>query len=194
MRYPRTSNGFRGRSGARPKPSTGTTSGFGRRSPRPLRWPCSGSASATRSRRRNLITWSTKHHWAPARGLNRKSGDLAMTTEFIYEKSPYPSCHASTIVEAEPGRFLAAWFGGSREGADDVAIWLSRYDGRWSEPEKVASEPGKPCWNPVLFRERKTGEIQLYYKAGPSPDTWSGFVRTSADRGATFGEPRILPA
>ncbi|HVC96489.1 MAG TPA: sialidase family protein [Pirellulales bacterium] len=117
-----------------------------------------------------------------------------MTAEFIYEKAPFPSCHASTIVEAEPGRFLAAWFGGSREGADDVAIWLSRYDGRWSEPEKIADEPGKPCWNPVLFRRRKSGEIQLYYKAGPSPDTWSGFVRTSADGGHTFGVSRILPA
>jgi len=117
-----------------------------------------------------------------------------MTAEFIYEKAPFPSCHASTIVEAEPGRFLAAWFGGSREGADDVAIWLSRYDGRWTVPEKIADEPGKPCWNPVLFRQRKSGEIQLYFKAGPSPDTWSGFVRTSADGGWTFGETRILPA
>ena len=117
-----------------------------------------------------------------------------MAAEFIYERAPYPSCHASTIVESQPGKFLAAWFGGSREGADDVAIWLSRYDGRWSEPEKVADERGKPCWNPVLFRERKSGEIQLYYKAGPSPQTWSGFCRTSADGGKTFGEPRILPA
>lgn len=117
-----------------------------------------------------------------------------MAAEFIYERAPYPSCHASTIVESQPGKFLAAWFGGSREGADDVAIWLARYDGRWSEPEKIAEERGKPCWNPVLFRERKSGEIQLYYKAGPSPQTWSGFCRTSADDGKTFGEPRILPA
>jgi predicted neuraminidase len=117
-----------------------------------------------------------------------------MTAQFIYDKAPFPSCHASTIVEAEPGRFLAAWFGGAREGADDVAIWLARFDGRWSQPEKVADEPGKPCWNPVLFRERATGEIQLYYKAGPNPDTWSGFLRTSTDRGRTFGESHILPA
>jgi predicted neuraminidase len=117
-----------------------------------------------------------------------------MTSQFIFERASFPSCHASTIVEAEPGRFLAAWFGGAREGADDVAIWLSRFDGRWSEPEKTADEPGMPCWNPVLFRERSTAEVQLYYKAGPSPDSWSGFVRTSADAGRTFGEPRILPA
>lgn len=117
-----------------------------------------------------------------------------MTAEFIYERAPFPSCHASTIVEAEPGKFLAAWFGGSREGADDVAIWLARHDGRWSAPEKVAEERGRPCWNPVLFRERGSGEIQLYYKAGPSPSTWSGFYKGSTDGGKTFGESRILPA
>ena len=104
-----------------------------------------------------------------------------MTAQFIYDKAPFPSCHASTIVEAEAGRFLAAWFGGAREGADDVAIWLARFDGRWSHPEKVANEPGKPCWNPVLFRERATSEIQLYYKAGPSPDTTPTPARPQAD-------------
>src|SRR6185312_6075127 len=117
-----------------------------------------------------------------------------MAAEFIYEQAPFPSCHASTIVETQPGRFLAAWFGGSREGADDVAIWLARYDGGWSPPEKIAEERGRPCWNPVLFRERTRGDVQLYYKAGPSPSTWSGFCRGSQDGGKTFGETRMLPA
>lgn len=117
-----------------------------------------------------------------------------MSAEFIYEKAPFPSCHASTLLEPEPGKLLAAWFGGSDEGEKDVAIWLARFDGKWSEPEKVASAMLQPCWNPVLFRERKSGEVQLYYKAGPSPTQWSGFVRKSSDGGKTFGESHILPA
>ncbi len=117
-----------------------------------------------------------------------------MTSQFIFETAPFKSCHASTIVETEPGKFLAAWFGGTREGAGDVAIWLSRMESRWSAPVKIAEADGAPCWNPVLFRERKTGEVQLYYKAGPSPREWSGFVRRSRDGGATFGESFILPA
>lgn len=117
-----------------------------------------------------------------------------MLASFIFDKAPFASCHAATIVESQPGHFLAAWFGGTREGDNDVCIWLSRFDGRWSDPEKIAEERGRPCWNPVLFRERKSNEIQLYYKAGPSPDTWSGFYRRSRDGGATFGDSYILPA
>src|SRR5688572_2054180 len=61
--------------------------------------------------------------------------------EFIYEKAPYPSCHASTIVEIAPGELLAAWFGGTGEGKPDVAIWgARRKDGKWSEPVELARE------------------------------------------------------
>ncbi len=113
---------------------------------------------------------------------------------FIFEKAPFSSCHASTLVEHEPGRLLAAWFGGTAEGAKDVQIWSSRYDGkRWSEPVVLGTEPGQPCFNPVLFKTAK-GLLYLWYKAGPKPDNWTGFVRTSADTGKTWSKPQMLPA
>jgi predicted neuraminidase len=89
---------------------------------------------------------------------------------------------------------LAAWFGGTQEKAPDVAIWSSRFDGKiWSPIAKVAEEPGIPCWNPVLWRERD-GAVILFYKAGPSPETWSGFLRRSRDGGRTWFPPELLPA
>jgi predicted neuraminidase len=113
---------------------------------------------------------------------------------FIFEKAPFPSCHASTLVEAAPGRLLAAWFGGKAEGANDVKIWQSAFDGKaWSAPVAVAQERGFPTWNPVLFKS-STGTLFLFYKAGRSPMTWSGFVKRSTDGGKTWGKEEILPA
>jgi predicted neuraminidase len=117
-----------------------------------------------------------------------------MTAEFIFEQAEFASCHASTIVEVEPGKLLAAWFGGTKEGDKDVRIWWSRHEGAgWSKPQVAAEEAGQPCWNPVLFKS-KAGTLFLFYKAGPSPMSWSGFVRRSADNGLTWSQPEILPA
>lgn len=112
----------------------------------------------------------------------------------IFDKAEFPSCHASTIVEAAPGKFLAAWFGGSSEGRNDVRIWLARGDGEtWSAPEMIAREMGVPCWNPVLFRSQ-AGTLFLWYRAGPNPMSWTTFLRRSTDQGQTWSEPQQYPA
>jgi predicted neuraminidase len=112
----------------------------------------------------------------------------------IFDKAPFPSCHASTVVETAPGKLLAAWFGGKGEGARDVKIWQAAFDGKaWSAPVMVAEERGYPTWNPVLCKSGK-GTLFLFYKAGPTPMTWSGFVKRSADGGKTWGRAEILPA
>jgi predicted neuraminidase len=119
--------------------------------------------------------------------------------EFIFEKAPFASCHASTIAEASDG-LAAAWFGGSAEGKPDVGIWLARRSGAgtaWTEPAQVAAPVQEgaqafPCWNPVLFQP-KNGPLLLFYKVGPSPKSWWGVLRTSEDGGRKWSEPRRLP-
>ena len=43
-----------------------------------------------------------------------------LVDEFIYDKAPYPSCHAVTIVEATNGDLVSSWFGGTHERHPDV--------------------------------------------------------------------------
>ncbi len=120
-----------------------------------------------------------------------------LKAEFIYESAPFPSCHASTIVETKSGLF-AAWFGGSDEGEPDVTIWTARHNGRnWSAQMEAATGvqvDGKrfPCWNPVLF-QAPNGPLLLFYKVGPNPSTWWGMLMKSDDEGKTWSRPERLP-
>jgi len=120
-----------------------------------------------------------------------------ISSEFIYEEAPFPSCHASTIVETDNG-LLAAWFGGTREKNPDVCIYTSvSKDGKWGDPSLTADgiindTLRYPCWNPVLFR-RHDGDILLFYKVGPSPQEWWGMYKISKDGGKTWSEGEEIP-
>lgn len=122
------------------------------------------------------------------------NGPRKMQHEFIYDQATFPSCHAASIADCGAAGLACAWFGGTEEGAKDVAIWLShRTGGKWSPPRKIAEAPGEPCWNPVLHQSRK-GPLLLFYKAGPSPQTWTGFLQRSDDGGRVWSAPEQLPA
>ena len=90
----------------------------------------------------------------------------SIKSEPLFEKAPFPECHASTIVETSKG-LVAAWFGGTEEKHRDVGIWVSRQvEGQWSPPVEVATgaelaDQDYPCWNPVLFQPR-TGPLLLF--------------------------------
>ncbi len=114
--------------------------------------------------------------------------------EFIYPlKSVTPSCHASTVLPLSDGTVVAAWFGGTKEGEDDVKIWVSTRDNeKWSQPYSVAvdDEP-LPHWNPVLFL-RENGEIILYFKYGKPIPQWVTYYCISKDNGKSFSKPEVL--
>lgn len=120
-----------------------------------------------------------------------------VTDEFIYEQAPYKECHAATIAQTPKG-LVAAWFGGTKERNPDVCIWVSRrVNGKWTEGQNVANGIQNdtlryPTWNPVLY-QIPDGELMLFYKIGPSPSTWKGYLKTSKDGGITWSAQKALP-
>jgi len=138
----------------------------------------------------------------PAFGLDLQKQPGYLKGEFIYEQAPFPSCHASTIVETPDG-LVCAWFGGEFEKHPGVGIWVSRFEkNAWSAPVEVANgiqylkadgtNHRHPTWNPVLFQPNG-GPLLLFYKAGPDPDYWWGMLTESVDGGKTWSEPKRLP-
>ncbi|MEA5404857.1 sialidase family protein [Arcicella sp. DC2W] len=124
-----------------------------------------------------------------------KSGLLL--DEFVVENPPFPESHAATIAETPKG-LVSAWFGGTKERNPDVCIWVSRNEnGKWQAPQNVANGIVNDtlryaCWNPVLF-QIPNGDLMLFYKIGPSPAKWKGWLKTSSDNGLTWSEAKALP-
>ena len=118
-----------------------------------------------------------------------------LTHEAIFpvSKRPTNNCHASTVLTCNGG-LLAAWFGGTKEGNNDVGILYSRrINGAWESPRMLPKTKDEPHWNPVLFR-MPNGLIYLFYKIGLTIPKWQTFYRVSTDEGATFGEEMELVA
>jgi alpha-L-rhamnosidase len=122
-----------------------------------------------------------------------------LCSEFIYDTAAFPECHAATIAETPKG-LITAFFGGTRERDPDVCIYISRKDQgstHWSKPENIANgiqhdAVRYPCWNPVLY-QIPAGDLLLFYKVGPSPATWKGWLIRSKDGGTTWSKPEPLP-
>ncbi len=135
-----------------------------------------------------------------------------ISNEFLYEKTDFPSCHASTIAELNNGDLLVAYFGGAHEGNPDVCIYTQRkrllkrdtkhgnvYEDGWSSPVKVADgilndSVRKACYNPVLF-QIPGGDLLLHYKIGKDVRDWTGYQMRSHDNGHTWSSQRdSIPA
>lgn len=141
-----------------------------------------------------LLTFSG---FATAQTTMSSSHDAIVRAEFIFENAPFLSAHASTIVQTKRG-LVAAWFGGTHEGADDVGIWSSRFEnGKWTTPVEIANgiqADGKrfASWNPVLF-ELNDDSLVLFFKVGIGPQRWWGMMQASSDGGRTWSTPTRLP-
>lgn len=68
---------------------------------------------------------------------NRLLSDRQAEILTVSTSCPAPSVHSASAVELPDGRIRAFWFGGSREGAADVAIWSAEFAGGAWQPARV---------------------------------------------------------
>lgn len=129
----------------------------------------------------------------PAEADSFMKTDSLPIKSFIFKNSiGFKQCHASTVLYIGQGDFLTAWFGGTKEGTDDVSIWISRGNANgWSKPFEVAKIDNEPHWNPVLFR-MPNGKIYLFFKVGKEISHWKTWYKVSDDNGWSWSNPLEL--
>jgi predicted neuraminidase len=117
------------------------------------------------------------------------------------------SVHSATAAEIPDGRLRAFWYGGSREGAPDVALYTSVYSPKeetWSPERAVMTREVaqrhlrrtvRKLGNPVAVRDQ-SGRLCLFF-VSVSVGGWAGSainLMVSEDEGETWGPPRRLVA
>lgn len=101
-----------------------------------------------------------------------------------------PANHASTLTQTPNGDLLACWFGGTREGMPDAAVWCARKQvgaEAWQKAYKLIDDPKYAEGNALLFTDSKK-IVRLFFvrKFAERWDAWENskiFVQTSKDNG-----------
>jgi predicted neuraminidase len=133
-------------------------------------------------------------------------GKPFMVEEFINPDSGKGMVHVGSICELPDKSLIAAWYGGTREGAKDVDIFLARRDPghltRWSKPKRVVDRISasrelyryiKKVGNPIIFAGSGSHLYLVYVTI--SAGGWSGSslnIKASSDAGATWNNSRRL--
>lgn len=132
------------------------------------------------------------------------SADAFYSEQYVQSVEGVPEVHAGTLTVLPNGKLMSAWFGGSREGAQDVCIFSSVQEpgSGWSEPKVIASREQttndldlyiRKLGNPILKTDSR-GRVWLYYVT-VSFGGWSASsitCRYSDDNGETWSAARKL--
>jgi predicted neuraminidase len=124
-----------------------------------------------------------------------------LSSGFIYETAPFPSCQAYTLLETSDG-VLTAWIGGTYERHPDVSIYTShRKNGGWITPalaaDGIENEVFRnPTWNPVLHRQNdeKNGRNKLVLLGSNEGISWEELLVLDNGEKGEFSYPAIIQA
>jgi predicted neuraminidase len=141
--------------------------------------------------------------WVPPRAPSQAPSPKPLFRSELLPNGSAPSVHAATAVELADGTLRAFWYGGSREGASDVAIYTATYAaGAWSpetalvrreEAQRSLQRSLRKLGNPVAGRDPH-GRVWLFY-VSVSVGGWAGSAinaMVSDDEGRTWSVPRRL--
>ncbi|OPL11430.1 MAG: hypothetical protein AVO38_04550 [delta proteobacterium ML8_D] len=108
-----------------------------------------------------------------------------MTQEFISRDYGAGTVHVASICEMADGRLAASWYGGTKEGARDTAIYLAVRNpgipGSWSAPWEVVNRDSasrelrryvKKLGNPLIFTDSQNRLWLIYVTIAVGG--WSG--------------------
>ena len=125
--------------------------------------------------------------------------------DFVYQAKPGTMCHVSSICPIGNNKMACTWYAGSREGAEDVAIYFSIFDeekASWTNPivlvdrEQCSRELNryiKKVGNSLIFDD-KNGRLWLFY-VSIVMGGWSGSTlnyKVSSDGGYTWSKSRKM--
>lgn len=131
--------------------------------------------------------------------------DIVFEEQFVSLPEDARSVHAATAIVNARGELHCFWYGGDREGSENVVIYGARFDfetNSWTDHREVvnrydASEESgywvRKLGNPVAF-SHPNGEVWLFY-VNVSVGGWALStinVATSTDGGRTFGQHKRL--
>ena len=78
--------------------------------------------------------------------------------------------HGANLMEMPNGDLLCVWFGGDKEGANNVSIAVSRLNAgttQWTAPQFISDDPLRADQNPILFLTPQN-ELWLLYPSQQS--------------------------
>lgn len=103
---------------------------------------------------------------------------------------PTANAHASCIARVR-GETWVTWFGGTKEGDNDVDIYLARETSEgWTNPLRITADEALPHWNPVLL-PHGDGAI-LFFKLGSTITGWKTMRAALGPDGGPIDEIREL--
>lgn len=155
------------------------------------------------------LAWKAVQQPAPAGFLlssETQSGNTLVYKESFASSQVTSEVHSAGVVELSNGNIRAVWYGGTREGHEDVAIYTSLWDAssdQWGQ-EHIALDVQKTrqgtgrytrkLGNPVITRGPDDSLWLFYVSAVGGWATSSINLSISRDEGETWEAPKRLIA